>query len=62
MRNMNIEGFTENVHDHGESIQCFIKIEGTSSFLFSIYFWSLVQWGTNLTMQQSLQNSLWGSW
>jgi replication factor C subunit 3/5 len=29
MKSMNIEGFAEEAHDHGETIQCFIKIEGT---------------------------------
>ncbi|RLN19801.1 hypothetical protein C2845_PM02G19220 [Panicum miliaceum] len=37
MRNMNIEGFTENVHDHGENIQCFIKIEEFTVRFLSFY-------------------------
>jgi replication factor C subunit 3/5 len=38
MKNMNIEGFTTVGHDHGETIQCFIKIEGSrNSFSFLYY-------------------------
>ncbi|CAL4923974.1 unnamed protein product [Urochloa decumbens] len=36
-RSMNIEGFTEKVRDHGESIQCFIKIEEFTVRFLSFY-------------------------
>ncbi|KAF8689199.1 hypothetical protein HU200_041985 [Digitaria exilis] len=34
---MNIEGFTEKIHDHGESIQCFIMIEEFTVRFLSFY-------------------------
>ncbi|XP_034576489.2 replication factor C subunit 5 [Setaria viridis] len=37
MRNMNVEDFTEKVRDHGESIQCFIKIEEFTVRFLSFY-------------------------
>jgi hypothetical protein len=40
---MNIEGFTAEAHDHGETIQCFIKIEGTRNSFYSFIFYSELQ-------------------
>ncbi|XP_062205856.1 replication factor C subunit 5-like [Phragmites australis] len=37
MRNMNIEGFTEEARDHGETIQCFIMIEEFTVRFMSFY-------------------------